>query len=213
MMISIVLDGVVVGSWKRPAAGCDGTLDGDAGLVAAVKGGDMTAFDVLMRRHREKVYGVLCHILGNREDAADLAQDAFLIAFRSIGKFRGQSKFYTWLYRIAVNLAMRYLRRRRLRRFFNFDNLELDPASEDFVATLAREFPGDRALLLKELQRNIAEALQGLSPKHRAVVVLSEIEGFSAEEIASMTKSSPGTVRSRLHYAKEYLKSALRCYL
>jgi RNA polymerase sigma-70 factor (ECF subfamily) len=185
----------------------------DAVHVAAAQAGDVGAVDVLVRRHRERIFGVLYHVTGNREDAADLAQDTFILAFRSIRKFRGASQFYTWLYRIAVNLALRHLRRRRVRQFFSFERLELDGASEEFAEALATKLSANKSLLLKELRREISEALAGLSPRHRMVVVLAEIEGLSTEEIAEAMGCAAGTVRSRLHYAKGYLKSALRRYL
>ncbi|MDR2576741.1 MAG: sigma-70 family RNA polymerase sigma factor [Puniceicoccales bacterium] len=187
--------------------------DEDCALVTSVQSGDLSAFDTLMRRHRERVFSTIYHLIGNREDAADLAQDAFIVAFRSIGRFRGQARFYTWLYRIAINLTMRHLRKKRLKKFFSFENMRLDAASEELLSVLASRLSGDRNLLLKELQRHISEALENLSIRHRTVIVLSEVEGLSTDEIAAVTETSPGTVRSRLHYAKEHLKILLQRYL
>jgi RNA polymerase sigma-70 factor (ECF subfamily) len=112
-----------------------------------------------------------------------------------------------------VNLALRQLRRQKLRKFFSFERMELAGGSEEFVQELASLLGADRELLLKELQQQLSEALQSLSPKHRTVVILAEIEGLPAEEIADVLRCSPGTVRSRLHYAKEKLKISLGQYL
>jgi RNA polymerase sigma-70 factor (ECF subfamily) len=185
----------------------------EGALVRAVCAGDASAFDMLMRSHRERIFSVIYHILGNREDAADLCQDAFIQAFRTIRSFRGHSKFYTWLYRIAVNLALRQMRRRRLCQFFSFERMESAAESDQFVEELAARLGADRLLLLKELQQQLSVALHSLSPKHRAVVVLAEIECLPLEEIADVMHCSAGTVRSRLHYAKEKLKISLGRYL
>jgi RNA polymerase sigma-70 factor (ECF subfamily) len=173
----------------------------------------MAAFDILVRRHRPRVVGVLYHLTGNREDAADLCQEAFVRALCHIHDFRGRSKFYTWLYRIAVNLALEQMRRRRLRSFYSLEQLASGAESDGVVLALASQLKTDKALLIKELQQQLNGALQELSPKHRTVVVLAEVEGLSMEEIGQVLGCSTGTVRSRLHYGKERLRSLLGRYL
>jgi RNA polymerase sigma-70 factor (ECF subfamily) len=173
----------------------------------------VAAFDALARRHRARLMGMLYHLTGNREDAADLCQDALIRAFCHIRSFGGRSQFYTWLYRIAVNLALEQMRRGRLRRFCSLERLAAAAESDGAVLALASRLKTDRALLMKELQQQINGALQALPPKQRAVVVLAEVEGLPAGEIGQILGCSEGTVRSRLHYARERLKELLHHYL
>ena len=174
----------------------------------------MAAFDVLVRRYRERLYWVIYNLTSNREDANDLTQEAFIKAFRSISSFKGKSSFFTWLYRIAVNTTLSHLKKNRMRRFFSFENVdEEEVPNAVLLDALTAKARTDKPALLKELQEKLNEALQSLSIKHRTVVVLFEIEGLSHAEIAQITKTTEGTVRSRLHYAKEQLQSQLQAYL
>ena len=153
------------------------------------------------------------NLTSNREDASDLTQEAFIKAFRSISHFKGQSSFFTWLYRIAVNAALTHLKRNRLRKFFSFENLDQEISQTEVLEVLAERTQTDKSTLVNELQEKLNEALQRLSLKHRTVVVLFEIEGLSHQEIAQVMECSEGTVRSRLHYAKQQLQSYLQDYL
>jgi RNA polymerase sigma-70 factor (ECF subfamily) len=167
----------------------------------------------LINKYRERLFAIVYNLSANREDASDLTQEAFIKAFRSIGHFKGQSSFFTWLYRIAVNSTLTHLKRSRLRRFFSFENLDDEIAQSEVVEVLAEKQTTDKPLMIKELQEKLNEALQRLSPKHRTVVVLFEIEGMSHLEIAHVVGCSEGTVRSRLHYAKQQLQTYLQEYL
>ncbi|RRJ95060.1 sigma-70 family RNA polymerase sigma factor [Opitutaceae bacterium TAV4] len=182
-------------------------------VVQAVQAGNVQAFDTLVRRYRERVLGVIYNLTSNREDAADLTQDAFLKAFQSINRFQGQSSFFTWLYRIAVNSTLTHLRKNKLRSFFSFEKLQEDPPVAELVNQLTDKKGADRNLYLAELQEKLNEALQKLSINHRTVITLFEIDGLSHEEIAEITGCSVGTVRSRLHYAKQQLQAELQPYL
>lgn len=188
-------------------------VDVDAALVEKVKAGDVKAFDKLVLKYRERLYGVIYNMTSNREDAADITQDAFIKAFSSIHKFRGKSAFYTWLYRIAINTALTHLKRNRLRRFFSFENLDEELGQSEILEKLAAKSRSDKPTFVKELQEKLNEALQKLSLKHRTVVVLFEIEGLSHQEIADIMRCTEGTVRSRLHYAKQQLQGYLKDYL
>jgi RNA polymerase sigma-70 factor, ECF subfamily len=189
-------------------------VDEDLALVQRVQAGDMAAFDALTRKYRERIYSIVYNITSNREDAADLTQDAFVRAFTSISSFKCRSSFYTWLYRIAVNTALSHIKRNRLRRFFSFDLINEELAPSEIVETLSQKGPGgDRATQLSELQEKLNESLQKLSPKHRTVVILFEIEGLNHQEIAEVMHTSEGTVRSRLHYAKQQLQADLQAYI
>ncbi len=187
--------------------------DADWALVQRVQTGDVRAFDQLINKYRERLFAIVYNLSANREDASDLTQEAFIKAFRSIGHFKGQSSFFTWLYRIAVNSTLTHLKRSRLRRFFSFENLDEEVAQSEVVEALAAKQTTDKPLMIKELQEKLNEALQRLSPKHRTVVVLFEIEGLSHLEIAHVVGCSEGTVRSRLHYAKQQLQTYLQEYL
>jgi len=188
--------------------------EADLRLIERVQSGDMAAFSALVEKYRSRLYGVLYNMTSNREDAADLAQETFVKAFRNIASFRAGSKFYTWLYRIGVNTALTHLKRTRFRRFFSFERLSDDVGDDEALSALAADDSTcDRMALGQELQEKLNEALQKLSNKHRTVVVLFEIEGLSHAEIAHVMDCSEGTVRSRLHYAKQQLQSYLQEYL
>lgn len=183
-------------------------------LVQRVQAGEVERFEDLVRKYRERIWGVIYHMTANREDAADLAQDAFIKAFQSINRFQGQSAFFTWLYRIAVNATLNHLEKAKLRRFFSLEKIRDETPVAGLLDQLAD--PGnasDRAACLGELQQKLNEAMQKLSIKHRTVVTLFEIDGLSHEEIAEITGSSVGTVRSRLHYAKLLLQAELKDYI
>lgn len=186
--------------------------DSDWVIVQQVRAGDVAAFDKLILKYRERVYGIIYNMTSNREDAADLTQDAFIKAFQSIQRFGGQSSFFTWLYRIAVNSTLTHLRKSRLRSFFSFEKIHEDDKSSEVINQLTDKRGADRELFVKELQEKLNEAMQKLSIKHRTVVTLFEIDGLSHEDIAEVMECSVGTVRSRLHYAKQLLQSELQNY-
>lgn len=187
--------------------------DSDWGLVQRVQSGEVGAFDQLIVKYRERVYSVVYNMTSNREDAADLTQEAFIKAFQSINRFQGQSSFFTWLYRIAVNSTLTHLRKSKLRTFFSFEKIHEEDKSSEVLNQLTDKKGADREVYVKELQEKLNEAMQKLSIKHRTVVTLFEIDGLSHEEIAEVMDCSVGTVRSRLHYAKQLLQSELQSYL
>ncbi len=188
--------------------------DADLVVVRQVQAGDVAAFDRLISKYRERVFGIVYNMTSNREDAADLTQDTFIKAFQSIQRFGGQSSFFTWLYRIAVNSTLSHLRKSRLRSFFSLEGIDADePVSREIVAALTDKTGVDRDSYVRELQEKLNEAMQKLSITHRTVVTLFEIDGLSHQEIAEVMGCSVGTVRSRLHYAKQLLQSELQPYL
>lgn len=187
--------------------------DTDLALVHRVQSGDVTAFDVLVRKYRERLYAIIYNLTSNREDAADLTQDAFVKAFQSIRRFRGKSAFFTWLYRIGINTTLNYLKKNKRSRFFSFETLQTDVSEAECMEAFADKIQADKPVLIKELQEKLNESLQMLSIKHRTALILFEIEGLSHQEIASIMKCSEGTVRSRLHYAKQQLQSLLKDYI
>jgi len=183
-------------------------------LVKLAKQGDLAAFDSLTLMFRERLYGVVYNMTFNHDDAADLTQEAFVKAFRSLSKFKEKSSFFTWIYRIGVNLTLNHLKKKKARRFFSFDQYLSDGVpSKDSERFSSNESNSVRTTLLNELHEKLNEALLKLSDKHRTIVVLFEIDGLSHKEIASIMKCTEGTVRSRLHYAKLQLQSFLSEYI
>lgn len=195
------------------AGSAEQAADSDQVLVQRVQDGDVSAFDHLVRKYRERLFGIIYNLTSNREDAADLTQEAFIKAFSSINRFKGKSAFFTWLYRIGVNTALSHLKRNRYRRFFSLENIQDEGSNAQVLETLAAKHKSEKGALLSELQEKLNEAMQKLSPKHRTVVVLFEIEGLSHQEIADVAGCSVGTVRSRLHYAKQQLQADLKHFL
>jgi RNA polymerase sigma factor (sigma-70 family) len=189
----------------------DGLID-EARLVRLAKEGDLTAYGELVRQYQGRLYAMIYNMTGNRQDAEDLVQDVFLRAHRALKRFRGQSSFYTWIYRIARNTTINFLKKRSRHAVVSYDDVdqgvERDP---DYVDLSARSTP-IRDASLSELQEKLNAALQTLSEKHRSVVVLHDIQGVPHEEIAAMQSCSPGTIRSRLFYARRQLQLELKDY-
>lgn len=182
----------------------------DAELVARAQQGDPSAFDDLIRRHSPRLYALIYHMTSHREDTHDLLQDVFAKAYRSLGRFRGQSQFYTWLYTIATNMTLNFLKKRSRRaRVMSLDDLDAGVDRDgEFIALTSPRTP-EREAGLKELQKKLNEAMQELSDDHRAVVVMYDIQGLPHAEISRVLGVSEGTIRSRLFYAHRQLQSRL----
>ena len=203
---------------KRSSSSPNHALDTEAlkldVLVENAINGSFEAFDKIMVHYRERMYGVIYNMTLNHSDAADLTQETFVKAFRSISKFKRKSSFFTWLYRIGVNLTLTFLKRKRNRKFFSFEQFFGDSLNESQKGELAsNEINSAKSTMLNELHEKLNEALSRLSDKHRTIVILYEIDGLSHKEISHIMKCTEGTVRSRLHYAKIQLQSMLSEYL
>lgn len=185
----------------------------DWAVVQRVQAGDVAAFDALILKYRERVYAMVYNMTSNREDAADLTQDAFIKAFQHINRFQGQSAFFTWLYKIAVNSSLTHIRKNKLRAFFSFERINEDAKVTEVISQLTDKRDVEREVFVSELQEKLNEAMLKLSIPHRTVVTLFEIDGLSHEEIAEIMNCSVGTVRSRLHYAKQLLQAELQSYV
>ncbi|MEW5855751.1 MAG: sigma-70 family RNA polymerase sigma factor [Myxococcota bacterium] len=188
-------------------------MDEDRVLVEAARGGDKAAFSKLMSRYQHRVYAVAYGMLHSRDDAMDVVQEAFLKVHRHLDRFQGQSSFYTWLYRIVVNLSIDLRRKRARSRTDQLnDALAPDPdRAAELEVSPAR--PGAQPLENaedRELGRQIQGALDGLTENHRAILVLREVEGLSYEEMATVLGISKGTVMSRLFHARQNMQKALR---
>jgi RNA polymerase sigma-70 factor (ECF subfamily) len=178
--------------------------DGD--LVQRAQKGDLTAYNELVSRHQRAMYGLVSRMVSSRDDVDDLVQDIFVQTYRSIGRFRGQSAFSTWLHSIAVNTTIKYLRKMKSRPAVSID----DPVT-GIENTLAADGDCPPAMVVEESERKqaVRAAVEQLSEKHRVVVVLHYFEDHSCEEIAKVLNCSVGTVWSRLHYACKKLRGQL----
>ncbi len=189
----------------------------DAELVEKVKAGHTEAYGQLVRKYQDRVFNTCWRICGHLEDARDLTQEAFLKAFEGLGAFRRQSGFYTWLFRLAVNLALSHRRGARRRRHVSLD--QATGAAGMQAETLAKRVghePDDdpaRSASEAELQACAVRALHALDDEHRAVIVLRDIEGFDYHEVGAILEIPSGTVKSRLHRARMALRQAIRSSL
>lgn len=185
----------------------------DKALVARAIDGDRAAFGELIELYQKRAYAVAYGILRNRDDAWDVAQEAFVKAYRNLDRFEGSSAFFTWIYRITYNLAIDHIRSKGRRDVVLVDeSRELESALQNQGKPTFAVDPGkmtDRAELTKVLH----EAMSALSEKHRAVIVLREVEGLSYEEIADVLGVAKGTVMSRLFHARKNLQSILTPYV
>lgn len=182
-------------------------------LVGRARKGDLGAYDELVQRYQERIYATIYHMTSNHEDANDLAQEAFIKAFQALKSFKGGSSFYTWVYRIAVNKTINFLKQRKNRTQMSLNDLDFNAEHDpDLVALISDKTPR-REAGLAELQEKLNEALQKLSEPHRLVVTLHDVQGLSHEEIAKIMDCNIGTVRSRLFYARQQLQGYLSDYL
>jgi len=183
---------------------------GDLDLVERSQQGDTEAFNQLVTRHRAKIYMMIYNMVRNEQDAWDLAQEGFFKAWKSLGKFRGQSSFYTWLYRIAMNVSLDWLRKRQVEGGVEFDDaMELRIEAGASTAPASTIAPSDK-MERDEIRLRIHEAIEKLSPEHRATILMRELEGMQYEEIAAAQNCSLGTVMSRLFYARKKLQTMLK---
>jgi len=184
----------------------------DVALVERVRGGDVLAYDELVRKYERQVFRIAQHITQNREDAEDVVQDAFLKAYQNLGQFQGQSKFYTWLVRIAVNEALMRLRRRRPERMVSIDE-DVKTEEDSMPREIADWSPNPEQLYTQsELKDILGKTIQGLPPSFRTVFVLRDVEGLSTEETASALELSVPAVKSRLLRARLQLRERLNKY-
>src|SRR5271169_5801903 len=182
-------------------------------LVRRAQRGELAAYDELVQRYQERIYATVYHMTSNHEDANDLAQDSFIKAYLALKSFKGGSSFYTWLYRIAVNKTINFLKQRKNKYHLSLNDLDINAENDpDLVALISDKTP-HREVGLTELQKKLNEALLKLSEPHRMVVVLHDVQGQSHEEIAEVMGCNIGTVRSRLFYARQQLQSYLSDYM
>lgn len=178
-------------------------------LVELSIGGDIEAFETLIQSHQKKVYNIALRMTKNPEDAQELAQDAFVRAFTSIGKFRGDSSFSTWLYRITINVCTDFLRKRNKAILIS---MEQGAASSEYeqAIQIAEESPGPDELVEKsQLKHMVKDAMDSLSDEHRQVLILRDMMDMSYKEIANTLNVNEGTIKSRINRARNGLKKII----
>jgi len=184
----------------------------ETSLVHAAKAGNISAFEELVKRYDRNVFRIAQHITQNREDAEDVVQDAFLKAYQNLANFQEQSKFYTWLVRIAVNEALMRLRRRRPERMVSLDE-DIKTEEDTMPREVADWAPNPEQLYTQgELKEILGKTIQGLPPSFRTVFVLRDVEGLSTEETAEALDLSIPAVKSRLLRARLQLRERLSKY-
>lgn len=184
----------------------------DADLVARAQQGDLKAYDELVTRHRGKIFAMIRNMIHLEADAWDLSQEAFIKAWHALPRFEAKARFSTWLFRIAHNVVYDWTRRRRIESEGElndeiFDRARIDPAATTLPSS--HEAP-DEALDHGELRAKIEAALKKLSPDHREVVLLKDVQGLAYKEIADVMGCTIGTVMSRLFYARQKLQTLLK---
>ena len=204
---------------KRALKASISTHDGrdhvdDRELVDAARAGDSEAFRALFDRYHRRAFALAYGVVHNQDDALDIVQDAFIKAHRYLDRFEGTSTFYTWLYRIVMNLAIDHIRKHRRLRPVELTDAAVGDGDDTAVggdALLPRILGGNpgRALLDKEIRERIDRALAELSDNHRAVLVMRELEGLSYEEMAQVMGCSKGTIMSRLFHARKNMQRRL----
>lgn len=185
----------------------------DSALVEQTRRGDMQAFGTLVAKYQDRIFNMILRMCHNHADAEELTQDAFLRAMDKISQFRGNSRFYTWLFRIAANLALSHRRRGGRVKFQSMTGLDDQGSTQAdrLTAALAarRQESPEKQAMSAETSRRVAQAIEDLDDEFRLVIILRDIEGMNYEEIAEVTGAAGGTVKSRLHRARLSLREKL----
>ncbi|MGB1259642.1 MAG: RNA polymerase sigma factor [Akkermansiaceae bacterium] len=184
----------------------------DHELVRKAQAGDTKAFDRLVTLHRGKIYAMIVNMVKNEADAWDLAQEAFIKAWKALSKFEARARFSTWLFRISHNVVYDWLRKRRIQSEGELNDEILDADRIDPGAATSPHLDPrpDEAMEQREARDRIRAAIAKLSEEHREVILLREVQGMDYKEIAEATGSSMGTVMSRIHYARKKLQAFLK---
>lgn len=198
---------------RSPAKALSPEQEAERDMVRRAQKGDMGAYDELVRRYQERIYATIYHMTSNHEDANDLAQEAFIKAYQALKSFKGDSSFFTWVYRIAVNKTINFLKQRKNKTHMSLNDLDFNAEHDPDLVSLISDKTPRRDVNLSELQEKLNDAMQKLSEVHRLVVTLHDIQGLSHEEIGKIMDCNTGTVRSRLFYARQQLQAYLTDYL
>lgn len=186
----------------------------DRALVERAQAGDTRAFDELVRKYTPKLYGLVYNMTSNREDTSDLLQEIFAKAYRSLKRFMGKSSFYTWIYSIAVNMTLNFLKKRGRHAKISLDDVDNGIQNDpDFISITTANKDTLREVNIHELQKRLNAAMMKLSEDHRTVVTLYDVQGLQHNEISKILGVSEGTVRSRLFYAHRLLQTYLEDFV
>ncbi len=187
--------------------------DEDFHLVSSCRKGEIDAFEALVGKYQRKMLNLAYRMIGDYDEACEVVQDAFLSAYRSIKKFRGEARFSTWLYSIVVNLSKNKMKQRKTRGIREVYSMDSPPQTEEGSKRMDPPDPGPSALEQmeeKEIETRVQECINGLDSEYREVLVLRDIQGFSYEEIRDILKIPDGTVKSRLFRARDAIKECLK---
>ncbi len=179
--------------------------DDESELIRRARHGDREAFGALVQRYQQRVVGVARSLVHNPDDAVELGQETFIRAYQNLPSFEGRSSFSTWLYRIASNLAIDWRRRES-----RYPVAHGEEAENELRKIPSGQGDSFRAVVRDETNYKVRQALKQLTPEHRQVILLREMEGLSYEEISEILDCPKGTVMSRLHYARSHLRSLLK---
>lgn len=181
----------------------------DAAMVKAVLGGDSTAYRGLVEKYQTRVYSMVYGMIRNREDARDLTQEAFVKAFNNLKSFRLEASFYTWLYRIAMNVSIDFTRKRKRREVAGFEEDIANRDADGGIDEIHHQDSPVKSLERKQLYGRIMDSLEKLPADQKQVILLRELEGLSYREISEVMGIPEGTVMSRLFYARKKMQSLL----
>jgi RNA polymerase sigma-70 factor (ECF subfamily) len=179
-------------------------------LVEKAKSGDIGAFEKLIEGHQKKVFNIALRMIGNYDEASELAQEAFLRAFKSIKSFKGDSLFSTWIYKITTNVCLDEIRRKKKKKLISLDE-DIEHDGSEFKRQIKDDSPGPESVAENnELKRMVKESINLLPGDYKVVLVLRDIQGFSYEEISRILNCPTGTVKSRINRARQALKKILQ---
>ena len=178
-------------------------------LIQRASRGDASAFETLVTTYEKGVYNLAFRLVGDREDAMDITQDVFLKAYQALPRFRGDSRFSTWIYRVCVNASLDHLRKKQKQPSYSLDE-PLAIKESSVTREVADESENvEDSVEIKFLSTDILRALRDLDPAHRAIILLCDVQGYSYQEIADILGLSMGTVKSRLHRARNMVRGFL----
>jgi len=192
----------------------------DRHLVRRLKQGDQRAFQEMVRTYQNRIFGLMFRMIGDRQEAEDLAQEVFISVYRAIGNYRGEGRLYTWIYRIASNTCKNRIKYLKGRNFHRASDIDDTPAAHTLgkdgspMASLTSQVPEpDQVVEGHRLQSIIQRELAQLDPEHRLLIVLRDVQGMSYQDILKITSLQEGTLKSRLHRARTALKARIQPHL
>lgn len=204
---------IVINKWKRRRPAKQKAIDPDQELIGRFLAGDEGAFNRLVLSYQNRVYGLCYRMMGNLEEAEEVAQEVFITVYKSLGDFRGDSRFSTWLYRVTVNHCKNRIKYLGRRKYYQSQSFE-EPVETAEGDTMTRQIADEHLDPLgnmeqREVQNIVQEKMSELDEEQRTVVFLRDIEGMSYQEIADILELREGTVKSRIHRARLELKDKL----